>query len=238
MCDPLTIGGALLTVGGAAANYAAQSAVQSARNDVMGAERIRQQALDHEADALNAGARDRYNDIGQQTADKAQSLGDMFTTQPQVTGGSPVQPNDVMPASTSAATNSAIVNRDNTAKAFTTQQGKALGNLRSFGDVLGGISRDQAEDAMKVGQIGGFKQGSANVEQLELANAANAGSGLGFLGDILGGAGKVGVTAGLSGGSFGKLFGAAPKVAAAGAAGAFPVAGAAPFNTYLPLYGR
>lgn len=219
MCDPLTIGGALLTAGGAAANYAASNSVNSARNDVMNAERIRQQGLNHEAAAINEGSRARYDDFNGQQAQKSNDLATMFTAPPQVTGGSPAQPLNVMPTSTSDATNNEIVNRDNVAKAFTDQQGAARGNLRSFGEVMGDIGRPQAEDATKVGQLGGFKQASTGVEQLELNNANNAGNGLTFLGDIMGGLGKVGVSAGLANGTLGNLFGT-PKAAAAAASGA------------------
>jgi hypothetical protein len=84
------------------------------------------------------------------------------------------------------------------AHAYSEQQGNALGNLRSFGDLLGGIGLQQARDAGYIGQIGGFKKGSAGVLDFELEDANHKGDGKKQLGDILGGLGQIGISAGLS----------------------------------------
>lgn len=229
MCDPLTIAGGVAAAGGAAANYSAQSDVASARAGVLAAERKRQQALQAEADTVNAGARDRYKDFGTQQDTKAASLGEMFKSEPGIghNGGPPL-----MPASTSNITVNEGTKQNGKAQVFGDQQAVAQGKMRAFGDVLGTVSRAQARDAGTVGQIGNFEQGSSGVVPYELDVANHTADGTKFFGDLLSGAGKLGIAAGLGGGSLGGMFGATgqpmnilpPSVVASGA-------GAAPWPT-------
>lgn len=207
MCDLLTIGSAALMAGGTAASYAGNSKAERARNDVMLAERLRQRTFDSEADNVNVGARDRYKGFEGQQTDKAASLGEFYRGDTPGIGhnGGPA----LMPQSSSNVTVNEQTKKLGEAKSFNDQQATALGGLRSFGDLLGGISRLQARDAGTVGQIGGFKAGSSGVLPYELDEASRAGDSMKFLGDILGGVGKVGVGAGLSGGSLGGMFGGA-----------------------------
>lgn len=211
MCDPFTIAGVALTGLSAGLNAAAQSQVASARDDAMAAERIRQQGLDQEADAINARSRGRYEDFQGQQTDKASKLTQMFqqpTETPPVVAAA-------MPASGSNVTVQEIAKKQGEAKDFTNRTAAALGNLRSFGDLLGDTSRLQGRDANLVGQIGGFKKGSSNVLGMELENANSAGSGLSLFADIAGGLGRIGTGMGLSGAgpSFSNLFGSTPTVA-------------------------
>ncbi len=121
----------------------------------------------------------------------------------------------VMPSSTSDVVNQETGKQEAKAQGFVDQQTGAMADLRSFGDLLGETSRLQGRDASKIGQIGSFKQGSAGVVPLELDNASHAGDNWNLLADILGGAGSVGVSAGINGGSS-KLAGMfAPKVGSA-----------------------
>lgn len=195
MCDPVTITGVALSAASAGLNAAAQSKVTNARNDALSAERIRQQGYDQEAAALNTKSQDRYEKFEPQQAAKAKSLGDFFTQQavPQ-----PQAAEAIAPTSSNITVQAEAAERGK-AKAFTDRTGQALGELRSFGDVLGGLSRLQARDASQVGQIGGFKKGSSAVTAYELEAANSKGNGLKTFGDILGGLGKIGVGAGLSG---------------------------------------
>lgn len=198
----MTIAGLALTAGSTVANYAANQQIEAARNDALAAERIRQGTLNQEADALNLTSQDRYGDfVGQQEA-KAAQLGDYFAGQevpePEVGSGLP-----------SSSSNIVVQEEDRQrekSKEFTDQTGAALGNLRSFGDLLGSISRDQARDASLIGQIGNFKAGSSNVVPYELDEAGRAGDGMKLFGDILGGAGSVATGAGLSGGTMPTVF--------------------------------
>lgn len=216
MCDPLTIAGVALSGVSYAANAAAQSKVNSARNDAMAAERIRQSGLDKEAAALNLQSQDRYQNFEGQQTDKTQQLADYFTGQ-QVAEPSPTD------AAAPSSNNIVVQERAKQAakaKAFTDKTGSALGTLRSFGDLLGDTSRLQARDAGTIGQLGGFKRGSSNVLGYELDAANSAGNGLKLFGDIAGGLGGIGVNAGLSGGTLSGLFsGTTPKVAAAASPG-------------------
>lgn len=230
MCDPLTITGIALSAGSTIVQTVATNKVQNARNDALAAERIRQNSLDREADALNATSRERYVDFAGQQGQEATKLGDYFAAQstPEPTAA------EALPASSS----NLVVAEENKARGAargdTNERGAALGNLRAFGDLLGAIGRSQARDAGLVGQIGSFKQGSSGVLPYELEAANEKGAGLRFLGDLLGGAGSVITTAGLSGQS---LFGKAPKVAAPAAAGSVMTAkGAAPLRLGY-LYG-
>lgn len=231
MCDPLTIVGAVLTGASAVANNAAQSKVQKARDDAMAAERIRQKGFDREADAVNARSQGQYEDYDTKQDARGKELGDYFqeqTSAPTDDGGPAV-----LPQSASNITVQAENKARTSAKKFTDKQGAALGDLRSFGDLMGELGRGTARDAGYIGQIGGFKKGSSAVLPYELEAANSKGAGMKTLGDILGGVGKLGVSAGLSGVS---PFGS-PAVTnftpgtANGAFGAGGYTGAGPFTT-------
>lgn len=224
MCDPVTIGGAILSVAGAGLNAAAQSRVESARNDALAAERIRQQGFDQEATALNTQSQDRYQGFEQKQAEKATTLGDYFKGQQA----------ELPPAASAAPASSSNLTVQNEAKARgeakarTDEVGGALGNLRAFGDVLGSNQLLQARDASKIGQIGGFKRASSALLPGELEAANSAGGNLKLFGDIAGGLGRVGVSAGLggAGGGLANMFSSGNTVASAGAAGSRALGGA------------
>lgn len=197
MCDPLTIAGLALTAGSTVATYSANQQVEAARNDALAAERIRQNTLNRESDAINLTSQDRYQDFEGQQEAAATQLGDYFTEQsvPEPEVGS------ALPSSTSNIVVQEEARQRGQARDFTNRTGAALGELRAFGDVLGGISRDQARDASLIGQIGGFKAGSSGVLPFELDEANSAGDGMKLFGDILGGLGSISTGAGLSGAS-------------------------------------
>lgn len=203
MCTPLAIAGLALSAGSAAMNSAAAGKAARARDDALAAERIRQQGYDKQADALNVQSQDRYQNFEGQQDQKAAELGDYFggqqTTEPP--------PAASMPISNSDITVKEEANQRSQAHDFTQKAGDALGNLRAFGDLLGGIGRLQARDAMSIGQIGGFKRGSSGVLPYELDAASQQGAGLRTFADLLGGVGSVLTSGGQSGGSLGNLFG-------------------------------
>jgi hypothetical protein len=188
MCDPLTLSGIALTGASTVASAIGASQVASARNDALAAERIRQTQLDQEAAAINARSQDRYQDFGGQQQERSQELGDYFSQQQATEQQANSQ---AAGAQQAPASSSNIVVREEArqrqgARDFTQQQGRALGELRSFGDLLGGVSREQARDAGLVGQLGGFKQGSSKVLASELEAANAAGDGFRMFGDVLG----------------------------------------------------
>lgn len=175
----------------------ANQRIQAEREDVLAAERIRQNTLDKEAEALNLKSQDRYKDFEGQQGDRASKLAEYFNGQ-QIAEPPPAAS---MPISSSKL----VVAEENAqrgkAREFTDKTGAALADLRSFGDLMGDTSRLQARDASLVGQIGGFKAGSAGVVPYELDRASEAGDGLKLLADLAGGVGSIGLMAGLSGGT-------------------------------------
>jgi hypothetical protein len=205
--------GSLASVGSVAANAAAANRINKARESTLAAERIRQGRLDQEAQALNASSQDRYQDFEGQQGEKAKSLGDYFATAeasaPPDPGAANALAASVMPSGSNDVVTRELDKQLGRAKQFTDQQAGALGDLRSFGDLLGDTSRAQGRDASLVGQIGGFKRGSSNILPLELDAAQQKGGGLQLLGDILGGLGSIGINAGLTGGLSGLGGGAA-----------------------------
>lgn len=207
MCDPISIGGAVLTLGSLAANSAASGQVADARNDALNAERIRQRGLQQETDALNAQSQDRYKGFEGQQEKRGGELADFYKGETAAAvDGAP----KAMPASSSNVTVQEQGKQQVKSGKFNDQQAGALGDLRSFGDLMGGIGRLQARDASQIGQINGFRRGSSNLLPLDLDAASSAGGGMGTLGDILGAGGQLGLSAGLSGAGSG-LFGGAPN---------------------------
>lgn len=204
MCDPLTIAGIALTAGSTVMNSIAQSKVAKARDDALGAERIRQGALDKEAQALNVGSQNRYQSVEKQRTSKAKEIGDYFADQ-SIEADRAAQ-EQAAPASSSNITVQEENKQRAAADAFTDKTGAALGEMRSFGDLLGGISREQARDATQVGVLGGFKRGSSSVVPYELDEASHAGDSMKMFGDILNMGGSLAMSGGLGGGS---LFGGA-----------------------------
>lgn len=210
MVAPLLIGaGVAGSLGSSFLNSRANSRANAARNAAISAERERQAALDAEADNINTGARERYVGFGDKMDERAASLGDMFK------GASAPVTEGVMPGPQSKLVSDVLAERMAVAKAYGDQQSEALGSLRSFSDLLGDVNRQQARDGGYIDQIGGFKRGSAQVNALELNAAAQAGDKYKFWGDVLGGASKVALMAGLGG--FGAPAAAAGGSAAAGA---------------------
>lgn len=210
MCDPLTIAGIALTAGSTVANNIAANKVQNARDDAMAAERIRQQGYDQEAAALNTQSQDRYKDFGGQQDDKATQLGDYFAEQ-QIEAGNANAENAaamVMPQSGSNIVVQEEAKKRGEARDFANKNAAALGNLRSFGDLIGSIGRDQARDATQIGVIGGFKRGSSGIVPYELEAANSAGNGAKMFGDMLNLGGGVAINAGVSKGNY---FPTAPK---------------------------
>lgn len=201
----------------------------------MAAERIRQSGLDREADALNAQSQDRYVDFGGQQDARASELGQYFSDQ-QIEQGDANQAassQQVIPQSSSNIVVAEEAKQRGQARDFANRQGEALGDLRSFGDLLGEIGRSQARDASQIGQIGGFKRGSANVLPFELEAANNEGGTAKLFGDILGLGGSVALGAGVSGSDIGsKLFGGGTKLP-----GFAPVPPPRPMANAFSIYG-
>ncbi len=189
-----------MTVGSTVANSIAAKQVDKARASALEAERIRQGKLDQENEALNLGARERYQDFDGQQEERASKLGDYYTENEAAAAADTQSAVDAMlPSSGSAITIQEVNKQSGLAKAFTDQQGQALGELRAFGDVLGGIGRAQARDAASIGQINGFKRASSGITPLELEAANQKGAGARMFGDILNLGGSFALNKGLGG---------------------------------------
>lgn len=197
MCDPITIGSIALTVASAGANAMAQNKVANARSDAMAAERIRQKGLEQQQAGIATKSQDNYQDFKGQQGERTGKLAEMFTSQ-----STPLpQTAPMMPQSGSNLVVQNEIARRGEAKDATDRSGAALADLRAFGDLLGDKTRATARDSGLVDQISGFKKGSAAVLPYELEAANAKGNSLRLVGDILGGLGKFGMAAGLSGGS-------------------------------------
>lgn len=103
------------------------------------------------------------------------------------------------PATSSNITTQGEAAQRGKADAYAQQQAGSLGELRSFGDLLGTNTRAQARDAGQIGQIGNFMRGSESVLPMELNAASHAGDTMKTIGGLAEGLGKVGVAAGLGG---------------------------------------
>lgn len=199
--DPLTLGLAL-TGASAGLNYMGAERAERARDDALNVERSRQNKLRQEADQLNEQSRDRYDDFEGQQDQKSSDLTSYFTDAPQsateAVGEANASAASILPSTSNNIVQREVERQSGLADAFTGQQADARGRLRSFGDLLGGISREQARDAGTISQIGNFQTGSSNVLPYELEDANQKGAGLRFLGDIVGGLGSVATTGGIT----------------------------------------
>ncbi|WP_439392540.1 hypothetical protein ACRQ5Q_24255 [Bradyrhizobium sp. PMVTL-01] len=198
-------------------NNEANDAVNNARAQALNAERGRQQAFDAEAKGVTDQSLGRYANFDQQMGADKDRLKTLFTT-PTPGVSTPGYNAAALPAPGSDLVQREVNNKQALAHAYGIDQADKLAQLRSFGDVMGNIGRGVADDTGRVGQIGSFKKGSEAATQYELDSANRAGNTYKFFGDLLGGAGKVALTAGLSP----QLASAAPAINANGTiAGAF-----------------
>jgi len=197
MCEPLSIASGALLVGSTLAGMAGQGEVDSARDDAMSAENARQKKLRAEAAAALGKSEADFSELPgkqQQTGDELADILNKNTTQQ-------APPTNLMPGVSDPTVVREVGKQTDKAKAFTNQQGNALGQLRAFGDTMGDANRNLGGNAQWINSLGGFQQGSAGVLNSELAAANDAGQGWGTLGDILGGVGSIGLTAGLTKGA-------------------------------------
>lgn len=186
-----------LTAGSTLANNYAANKVAGAQAAAMERSRLEQKRLDDEAFGINETMRQRYDDFEGQQDQRKTNLADYFTSQvaesvPETAGA--------LPASDSNIVNTREASEMATARDFVRGQGASLAGLRSFGDLLGAISRDQGRSAGDINTLFGFQRGNSTLLPLDLEAASRAGDGAFLLGDILGGFGSVLMFPGLMGG--------------------------------------
>jgi hypothetical protein len=201
-----------LTAGGIGANYMGAKQAERANQDVLGAERVRQNRFDREAEATTTKSRKRFENFDEQQGDKADELADLFLADA-----------GAAPPALDAPTDTVTVQRTADEKAdrrqFTDQQGTARGKMLSFGDLFGDIGVGQARDMTDLSGIYGMRQGSQGVLPLELDAASQKGGGMRLAGDIMGGLGSIATMGALSGASLPGIFGAKAAGPAAGGTG-------------------
>lgn len=204
MCDPMTIVGAALTGASMVANNAAQNRVEKARKGAMTAERIRQNALQQEQNALAAQSTDRYQNFQGEQDQRASELGDFLKSQNQ---GLPQDGGEVnsavIPSNGSNIVVAEQAKQNKKAKGYADQQAAALGELRAFGDLLGDKMTLQRRDGSMIDTLTGFRRNSMQgvlPAELEAANAK--GDGLSNLGTLLGAAGNLGMQYGINKGNY------------------------------------
>jgi hypothetical protein len=200
MAFPLLPLALALTAGGIGANYMGQKKAEDATQNTLAAERRRQSGFDREAEATTTKSRKRFEDFGEQQGDKADELADLFLADA-----------GQAPPALDAPTDTVTVQRTADEKAdrreFTDQQGRARGNLLSFGDLFGDIGVGQARDMTDLSGIYGMRRGSQGVLPLELDAAGQEGGGMRMAGDIMGGLGSIATMGALSGATLPSLFG-------------------------------
>lgn len=217
----MSIASGALLVGSTLTGMAQQGEVDSARSDAINAENQRQKKLRAEAEAALGKSEQDFTKLPgeqKQAGDDLASILNRNTMQQ-------APPANLLPGASDPTVVREVGKQTDKAKAYTNQQGNALGQLRAFGDTMGDANRNLGGNAQWINTLGGFQQGSAGVLNSELAAANDAGSGWGTLGDILGGVGSLGLTAGLS-------KGAGPGVVPAGGLGAN---GLPPIPNRLPV---
>jgi hypothetical protein len=206
MCDPLTIAGAALSAGGIAANSIGASQAAAASSRAYAAEQARQAQLRQEAAQVQQHSNSLYEGFAGKQQDRAADLASSLRSAQLPAQGSASTTVEA-PASSSNITTQGEASQRASADAYAGQQANALGDLRSFGDLLGTNALAQARDASQIGQIGNFMRGSASVLPQELNAASHAGDTAKLFGGLAGGLGKVGIAAGINGSTLGGLFG-------------------------------
>lgn len=231
MCTPLAIAALALTAGGVAANQMASNQVERKREGYLSAERERQKGYHQKAENLNAESASKFGDFAEDQTTKAQQLGDLLAAQSKSlptgqTGQTSVA--SPLPSSSSNIVSQERAKQLGKTNEYSTQQAHALGNLRSFADILANDNMLMAKNDSLIGQEDSFMKGSSSVLPLELEAANNAGSGWRLAGTIMSGLGTAASlgSAAVAGGAAGAAEGAAQAGAQTAEAGSGAAAAA------------
>lgn len=170
MCDPLTIAGAALAGGGTLLQMNAQNSANSAADDATNAERIRQQGLERQSNALfNANLNKGY---GNMPADVAKAQGTRQAAYdailPPAADGSAYTPG-ATPAPSIISEDAA--SRAASSAASTKGSSEAKAKLGSLGDLLFNTDIGTARTGQGIAGIGQQQVRSQNILPLELEAA-------------------------------------------------------------------
>jgi hypothetical protein len=240
MCDPLSIGAAVLTLAGTGATMAGQQQAQGAQKRVANAEASRQQAfntsmfgnLDQSIDRANA---DRVrSDVTEASAKRGEA------NKPSATAFNPNTDLLSGQGEQSGAVRNAVVQGTDTALGTAGAEADAKARLGGWTDAFRNLAVDQGRRAEQIAMEGGFARASSNLLPLELQAAAQKGSGTRAAGSLLTGLGSVvGMGASVPGaptwGDVGGLF--APSATAAYNNPGFTSSIYAPTRGYSPVGG-
>lgn len=171
-----------LTLGSLFANKLGADAQQRARDSAAGAERLRQQQFDRQADAVNARARNRFDGFEDKQEDRGAELAQMFApaARAETPSGMAAPPTSSNIVATRSRAEAAGARKENQ------QRAGQLAELRSFGDLFGTTGFGMSRDAGDVTRVNSFRRGSASVLPAEMERANYAGGGFRTLGDLLG----------------------------------------------------
>lgn len=215
MCDPLSIAGAALSIGGMVAQNQGAKAAVSAREGVMNAEAARQAAIRDQQKATFDTSLNQLDQPAQQADLKKNQDARAAAVNSIVTPTNPAVP---VTGSAPTIVKSTIAKALSDALAYGKKQGIAQGNLAGYGDLNFDNGVNLARSGIRQAQLGNFSAGSSAVVPSELEAANRKGAGMRSFGQVLSGAGQL---AGLGGAmgmgpSWGSLFG--PSEAQAGRA--------------------
>lgn len=172
----------LFGAGSIAANTIAANQRGRAQADAMSAERLRQRRFDEESYALNNMARDRFEGFGEQQGERSSTLADLYRSVLDQPESRPVA---ALPASSSNIVNDAAARSAASARGDAEDMADRRAAFNSFGDLFGGIQREQGTDSRMLNMVNSFRRGSQNVLPLELQAALEKGQGWNMLGDLL-----------------------------------------------------
>jgi hypothetical protein len=195
--DPFTAAGLAMTGGSVIANLFKDDEERRQRELALRNAELMDQAYAQQNQQILGQARNRYANFGGGMAQRGREIGDFLVTQsvPSQGGGN----TSAVPGQAAAKPSSAILANEQgkqtgVAQAFNRQQGQALGDLRGFGDYLGGVNRMVGRDLNDLSTNMNFRRGVMNLLPAQLAAAEDAGRGLGNWADLLRGGGMTAIS--------------------------------------------
>jgi len=207
MCNPLAIG-AVLAIGGTAMQIRAQNQREEEMNKLQRRETERQDDIYKRAKPVLEENQAEYSrgNIESEMAAAATKRAAEYDAQ----NTNAPRANEALPGSTQTSN---VVVLDafrralDDASARAGAAGQARAKLSSFGDALGGASRENQVRTDQLGMLGSFSTGSANVLPFELQHAATRQRGSATAGNIMTGVGTSMMGAAGNGNTWSSVFG-------------------------------
>lgn len=184
MCDPVSASIAL-AVAGSAAKYAGDRASQSARERTFQAERLRQQGLENQQTAQFQDSLDKAKAVVTPEAQNAAAQAREGTLAHAIVPASATN-GAYLPGSSSAPSVVATASDKAAATGQQTSLGlaHALAALGGTGDQLQALNTGIGRNSERIGQLGGYRAGSAGVLDSEMTAASHKGDFLNGIGGL------------------------------------------------------